>query len=118
MIRCPNCGSSAQVKVVWSDGENCCSSHYKEYECGCGCIFSVTFEATKPKVIEMKKEEERIKNRGHIHCPANGYDCPYWKDGLCGLWSEEEGYSDPLIECDDFGAFWDEGDDYIDYGED
>jgi hypothetical protein len=34
---------------------------------------------------------------------------------LCGLWSEEEGYSDPLIECDDFGAFWDEGDDYIDY---
>ena len=60
MIRCPNCGSSAQIKVVWSDGENCCSSHYKEYECGCGCVFGVTFEATEPKVIEMKKEEESL----------------------------------------------------------
>lgn len=55
------------------------------------------------------------KTKGHIHCPCNGYDCPYWIDGVCGLWSEEEGYVDPLIECDDFGAFWDKDDDYIDY---
>ena len=57
-------------------------------------------------------------NRGHIHCPANGYDCPYWKDGICGLWSKKEGYVDPYGECDDFAAFWDKDDDYIDYGED
>ena len=118
-IKCPNCGSTAQVELVWQDTDNYGTAHAYEYECGCGCTFEVTFKVTEVKVLEMKKkEEEKIKYRGHIHCPANGYDCPYWKDGLCGLWSEEEGYSDPLIECDDFGAFWDEGDDYIDYGED
>ena len=46
----------------------------------------------------------------HIHCPANGWDCPYYDaNGCCMLYPE----FDPLIECDDFAAFWDEGDDYI-----
>ena len=62
MIRCPNCGSSAH-KIVWSDVENGCSYHYKEYECGCGCLFSVTFEATEPKVIEMKKRRRKNKKQ-------------------------------------------------------
>lgn len=46
----------------------------------------------------------------HIHCPANGWDCPYFKhNGTCAL--VDEG-ADPMDECDDFAAFWDREDDY------
>ena len=48
----------------------------------------------------------------HIHCPVNGYDCPYWKSGVCQL-------DDPMEECDDFASVWDEDDEYLcDGGED
>ena len=47
----------------------------------------------------------------HIHCPVNGWDCPYYTDEnhpcRCTL-------TDPMKDCDDFATFWDEGDDYID----
>lgn len=47
----------------------------------------------------------------HIHCPVNGYDCPYYTDEnhpcRCTL-------ADPLKDCDDFTTFWNEDDDYID----
>ena len=46
----------------------------------------------------------------HIHCPANGWDCPFYDDGCCILYPE----FDPINECDDFAAFWEPGDDYID----
>ena len=58
-----------------------------------------------------------MKNTPHIHCPANAWDCPYWKEGICSLYSEEEGWVDPMEECDDFGFFWEDDDDYIDYDE-
>ena len=49
----------------------------------------------------------------HVHCPANGWDCPYFAfegaSGCCMLYPE----FDPYQECDDFAAFWDEEDDYI-----
>ena len=38
--------------------------------------------------------------KGKIYCPANGWDCPYYKKGECGI-------ENPLEECDDFGYFWD-----------
>lgn len=41
-----------------------------------------------------------------IYCPANGWDCPYYNKGECGI-------EDPMRECEDFGCFWDEGDDYL-----
>lgn len=44
--------------------------------------------------------------KGKIYCVANGWDCPYYKAGECGI-------EDPLNECDDFAYFWDEDDDYI-----
>ena len=47
----------------------------------------------------------------HIHCPVNGWDCPYYTDEnhpcRCTL-------ADPMKDCDDFATFWDEGDDYVD----
>ena len=58
MIKCPNCGSSAQVELVWVDSDMYTSAHYKQYACGCGCDFVVTFEVTDIKIIP--KEEESI----------------------------------------------------------
>ena len=47
----------------------------------------------------------------HIHCPINGWDCPYYTDKnhpcRCTL-------ADPMKDCDDFATFWDESDDYVD----
>lgn len=62
------------------------------------------FNERKPTIVV---EESEIL--GHVHCPANGWDCPHYKNGICTLYPE----FDPIKECDDFGAFWDEGDDYI-----
>jgi hypothetical protein len=47
----------------------------------------------------------------HIHCPVNGWDCPYYtnKNHPCRCTLEN-----PMEDCDDFATFWDEGDDYID----
>lgn len=45
-IKCPACGSTSQVELVWSghsDGRY--SRIEREYECGCGCNFTVFFEA-------------------------------------------------------------------------
>ena len=41
-----------------------------------------------------------------IYCPVNGWDCPYFKDGECGI-------ENPIEECDDFGFFWDADEDYL-----
>ena len=47
----------------------------------------------------------------HIHCPVNGWDCPYYTDAghscRCTL-------EDPWNDCDDFASMWDEDDDYVD----
>ena len=47
----------------------------------------------------------------HIHCPVNGWDCPYYSNSPIPC---ECTLEDPLHECDDFAVMWDEGDDYID----
>lgn len=52
MIKCPNCGSTAQVECVWNDTENYTSEIYKEYICGCGCHFLAIFEIKKIKILE------------------------------------------------------------------
>lgn len=51
-------------------------------------------------------------NKGHIHCPTNAWDCPYFDaNGCCMMYPD----ADPKEECDDFYYFWDEDDDYICY---
>ena len=122
MIKCPHCGSTAQVK---SNGNPIISkvngNLLEGFHCGCGCEWEVEYARNENGYWEVYLEftirEPKDKPKGHIHCPANGYDCPYWKDGICSLYSEEENWADPLEECDDFGFFWEEGDDYIDYDE-
>lgn len=52
------------------------------------------------------------KKKGHVHCPVNGWDCPYWKENnICSMYPD----ADPIEECDDFIFFWDNYDDYVCY---
>jgi hypothetical protein len=56
-IKCPACGSTSQVEMVWgsaSDGRY--SRLERDYACGCGCEFTVFFEATS---FSINKNEER-----------------------------------------------------------
>lgn len=56
MIKCPNCGSSAQVEMVWMDSDNYTQEHYREYACGCGCTFETIFTLTDRKILDVEKE--------------------------------------------------------------
>lgn len=49
MIKCPNCGSTAQVKSMWSNNSNTMSNH--EYICGCGCHWVDRYEFMRRDVI-------------------------------------------------------------------
>lgn len=51
-VKCPNCGSTAQIEMVWKDNANYNTEETKEYICGCGCHFEATFTLTKTKIIE------------------------------------------------------------------
>lgn len=52
MIKCPNCGSTAQIKNVWMDGEIPTEDKYAEYKCGCGCRFIITYTVSDIKVVK------------------------------------------------------------------
>ena len=57
-MRCPKCGSSAQVRIVWRDDEEYSNILYRDYECGCGCHFTAVYECTG-KIIEKNKNRGR-----------------------------------------------------------
>lgn len=40
MVICPNCGSTAQVKEVFSNYSTSLKTQCNSYKCGCGCFFS------------------------------------------------------------------------------
>ena len=42
-LKCPKCGSTAQIELVWSDRDSYSTRHFKEYKCGCGCYFEAVF---------------------------------------------------------------------------
>lgn len=52
-IKCPNCGSTAQV-VFTDEGSHYSTTTQKEYTCGCGCIFEVVFEAVKVNILRTE----------------------------------------------------------------
>lgn len=118
MIKCPHCGSTAQVKrkgtlTIAPFDENIL---IENLYCGCGCEWEVMYERNEKGNWDGDSGViGKIKKTGHIHCPCNGYDCPYWKDGICSLYSKENDWADPWEECSDFGMFWDKYDDYVEY---
>lgn len=54
-VKCPNCGSTAQVKCVWRDDSAYTNYLYREYECGCGCKFRKIYEATDTQILSKKE---------------------------------------------------------------
>lgn len=54
MIKCPNCGSTAQIVCEWHD-KNFYHDFKAEYSCGCGCTFEVIFIPSVPQILN--KEE-------------------------------------------------------------
>lgn len=38
-IACPNCGSTAQVRIVWQPNNFYGDENLIKYKCGCGCCF-------------------------------------------------------------------------------
>ena len=122
MLKCPNCGSTAQVERKEPFFSKETNRLVVPWECGCGCHYVSEYEEDEKGVfihyttfIEFVDAKTKTENKGHIHCPANAWNCPYWKDGICSMYSAEEGWLNPIDECDDFGYFWDEDDDFIDY---
>lgn len=59
MIKCPNCGSTAQVKVigqVWGE-----KTAIRKYQCDCGCEFLRYYEvneATSPYIIKRPNKRD------------------------------------------------------------
>jgi hypothetical protein len=41
MIKCPNCGSTAQVRLIKEYWSKMSQSSNKHYNCGCGCVFYI-----------------------------------------------------------------------------
>ena len=39
MIKCPNCGSTAQVREIFSNYSTSIKAQCNSYKCGCGCLF-------------------------------------------------------------------------------
>jgi hypothetical protein len=52
MTKCPNCGSTAQVRLIWQDEEAPTHYHYKGFKCGCGCRFMATYELVEVKIVK------------------------------------------------------------------
>lgn len=59
IIKCPACGSTAQVEMVW---QSCSDGRYtvieREYQCGCGATFEGTFELTNTKLLGVEDLSE------------------------------------------------------------
>ena len=53
----------------------------------------------------MRDPEKGTFNGDFTYCTVNGWDCPYYKDGICHI-------DDPMTDCDDFSYFFDGDWDY------
>jgi hypothetical protein len=51
-MKCPNGGSTAQVRLTWQDEDLLTHYHYKEFKCGCGCRFMATYELVEVKIVK------------------------------------------------------------------
>ena len=50
-IKCPRCGSTAQTEFMWEETDKYADDFKREYECGCGCTFIVSFKAVKTEIL-------------------------------------------------------------------
>lgn len=58
MIKCPYCGSTAQVTYEGHENVYCASEgHTHYYSCGCGCEFKVEFKAVCVQATTKPREQ-------------------------------------------------------------
>ena len=84
MVKCPNCGSTAQVVYDGHDNVYCATEgHTHSYHCGCGCEFEVEYKAVECIVNVANKNPHCPKcgNREMEYAFIKGYKyhCPYCK---------------------------------------
>lgn len=60
MIKCPNCGSTAQVKETFSNFSSILQADCKSYRCGCGCYIQ-TQTYPDGKIIGKWQAKEKSK---------------------------------------------------------
>ena len=51
------------------------------------------------KESDGKHFDSNTGKREPIYCSANGWDCPYYENGICYI-------RNPMEDCDDWGMFW------------
>ena len=51
-VKCPKCGSTAQLQLLWEDHYDYSTTHIKEYKCGCGCHFEIVSEYSRTNIYE------------------------------------------------------------------
>lgn len=49
-IKCPKCGSTAQISWLWGSNTPYNGKCEHDYVCRCGCEFTVVYEATKIEI--------------------------------------------------------------------
>lgn len=57
MLKCPNCGSTAQVEVIWMYDTNNPNEQELYMKCGCGCHFSA-YAVIDPDKTYIENEAE------------------------------------------------------------
>lgn len=60
---------------------------------------------------EFVKESNGMRNGKPIYCTVNGWDCDYYKDGVCYI-------ANPIEDCEDFAFFFDSWEEYDACGDD
>jgi hypothetical protein len=61
MIKCPNCGSTAQVKVVNYEWDRMDETEITFYECGCGAKFDILIDGWGDDFLEYNGQKILIE---------------------------------------------------------
>ena len=61
MIKCPNCGSTAQVKVTNYEWDRVDESEITFYECGCGAKFDILVDGWGEEYLEYNGQKILIE---------------------------------------------------------
>lgn len=62
MVKCPKCGSTAQVRQTYYEYDDADGSDYHFYECGCGAEFRIDSNFWDEYFLNYNGEKTPIKN--------------------------------------------------------
>ena len=54
LIKCPNCGSTAQSELVYMDPTSNRKEKKDDYICGCGCRFTARYLLVETEILEIE----------------------------------------------------------------